>query len=102
MAVERKYITYNQVHKLCQASAERILAEFKPNLMIAYVFPFKAGCLFVDSPQYWRRRIRTCPNSSVSFSQLLHIIYADSLVKIVFEDPWIFQHPDSSYRAFVV
>ncbi|KAH0602213.1 uncharacterized protein H6S33_009912 [Morchella sextelata] len=35
MAVERKYITYNQVHKLCQASAERILEEFKPNLMIA-------------------------------------------------------------------
>ncbi|KAI9660976.1 MAG: hypoxanthine-guanine phosphoribosyltransferase [Bathelium mastoideum] len=33
--VEKVYITYNQVHKLCQESAERILNEFKPNLMIA-------------------------------------------------------------------
>ncbi|KAL9051941.1 MAG: hypothetical protein Q9162_005725 [Coniocarpon cinnabarinum] len=32
---EKLYITYNQVHKLCQASAERILNDFKPNLMIA-------------------------------------------------------------------
>lgn len=27
--------SYNQVHKLCQESADRILNEFKPNLMIA-------------------------------------------------------------------
>jgi hypothetical protein len=33
--VEKIYVTYNQVHKLCQASAPRILDEFKPNLMIA-------------------------------------------------------------------
>lgn len=33
--VERHYITYNQVHKLCQQAAEKILDEFKPNLMIA-------------------------------------------------------------------
>jgi len=33
--VERKYITYNQVHKLCQQAAPKILSEFKPNLMIA-------------------------------------------------------------------
>jgi len=33
--VERKYITYNQVHKLCQNAAPKILDEFKPNLMIA-------------------------------------------------------------------
>lgn len=33
--VEKIYVTYNQVHKLCQDSAERILDEFKPNLMIA-------------------------------------------------------------------
>ncbi|KAK5125798.1 Xanthine phosphoribosyltransferase 1 [Meristemomyces frigidus] len=33
--VEKVYVTYNQVHKLCQASAPRILADFKPNLMIA-------------------------------------------------------------------
>ncbi|KAL9096752.1 MAG: hypothetical protein Q9165_001240 [Trypethelium subeluteriae] len=33
--VEKVYITYNQVHKLCQESAERILNDFKPNLMIA-------------------------------------------------------------------
>ncbi|MCJ1305180.1 hypoxanthine-guanine phosphoribosyltransferase [Hypocenomyce scalaris] len=33
--VERVYVTYNQVHKLCQASAEQILNDFKPNLMIA-------------------------------------------------------------------
>lgn len=53
MAVERKYITYNQVHKLCQASAKRILEEFKPNLMVAYVSHFKAGYqdpLFADLP----------------------------------------------------
>ncbi|TGZ83654.1 PRTase-like protein [Ascodesmis nigricans] len=33
--VERLYITYNDVHKLCQQAAEHILAEFKPHLMIA-------------------------------------------------------------------
>ncbi|KAL8837613.1 MAG: hypothetical protein Q9170_002456 [Blastenia crenularia] len=33
--VEKVYVTYNEVHKLCQASAEQILNEFKPNLMIA-------------------------------------------------------------------
>ncbi|KAA6412479.1 MAG: xanthine phosphoribosyltransferase 1 [Lasallia pustulata] len=33
--VEKVYVTYNQVHKLCQASAERILKDFRPNLMIA-------------------------------------------------------------------
>ncbi|KAF2687301.1 xanthine phosphoribosyltransferas-like protein [Lentithecium fluviatile CBS 122367] len=33
--VEKIYVTYNQVHKLCQSSAERILAEFKPQLMVA-------------------------------------------------------------------
>ncbi|KAF8537868.1 phosphoribosyltransferase-like protein [Trichophaea hybrida] len=33
--VERKYITYNQVHKLCQRAAPQILSEIKPHLMIA-------------------------------------------------------------------
>ncbi|GAM88079.1 hypothetical protein ANO11243_061090 [Dothideomycetidae sp. 11243] len=33
--VQKTYVTYNQVHKLCQESADRILNEFKPNLMIA-------------------------------------------------------------------
>ncbi|KAI9683077.1 MAG: hypoxanthine-guanine phosphoribosyltransferase [Trizodia sp. TS-e1964] len=33
--VEKVYLTYNQVHKLCQNSAEAILANFKPNLIIA-------------------------------------------------------------------
>lgn len=33
--VEKVYVTYNQVHKLCQSSAERILNDFAPNLMIA-------------------------------------------------------------------
>ncbi|CAK3913504.1 Xanthine phosphoribosyltransferase 1 [Lecanosticta acicola] len=33
--VEKVYITYNQIHKLCQDAAGRILEEFKPNLMIA-------------------------------------------------------------------
>jgi hypoxanthine phosphoribosyltransferase len=33
--VEKIYVTYNQVHKLCQETAEKILDEFKPNLMIA-------------------------------------------------------------------
>ncbi|KAL8680699.1 MAG: hypothetical protein Q9224_002249 [Gallowayella concinna] len=33
--VEKVYVTYNEVHKLCQASADQILEEFKPNLMIA-------------------------------------------------------------------
>ncbi|KKA22048.1 Xanthine-guanine phosphoribosyl transferase Xpt1 [Rasamsonia emersonii CBS 393.64] len=32
---EKVYVTYNQVHKLCQASAQKILNEFRPNLMIA-------------------------------------------------------------------
>ncbi|KAI9786214.1 MAG: hypoxanthine-guanine phosphoribosyltransferase [Geoglossum umbratile] len=33
--VQKHYITYNQVHKLCQENADRILNDFKPNLMIA-------------------------------------------------------------------
>ncbi|KAF2828526.1 xanthine phosphoribosyltransferase 1 [Ophiobolus disseminans] len=33
--VEKLYVTYNQVHKLCQEAADQILNEFKPNLMIA-------------------------------------------------------------------
>ncbi|MCJ1444739.1 MAG: hypoxanthine-guanine phosphoribosyltransferase [Stictis urceolatum] len=33
--VEKFYVSYNQVHKLCQASAPKILNGFKPNLMIA-------------------------------------------------------------------
>jgi len=33
--VEKVYVTYNQVHKLCQEAADKILNEFKPNLMIA-------------------------------------------------------------------
>jgi len=33
--VQRLYITYNQVHKLCQDAAHKILHEFKPHLMIA-------------------------------------------------------------------
>ncbi|KAF1947780.1 hypoxanthine guanine phosphoribosyltransferase [Clathrospora elynae] len=33
--VEKVYVTYNQVHKLCQEAADQILNEFKPNLMIA-------------------------------------------------------------------
>ncbi|KAK0508580.1 hypothetical protein JMJ35_008856 [Cladonia borealis] len=33
--VQKIYVTYNQVHKLCQASADRILNDFQPNLMIA-------------------------------------------------------------------
>ncbi|KAK8192658.1 hypoxanthine-guanine phosphoribosyltransferase [Zalaria obscura] len=33
--VQKVYVTYNQVHKLCQEAAVTILNEFKPNLMIA-------------------------------------------------------------------
>jgi len=33
--VEKVYVTYNQIHKLCQESAPRILNDFQPNLMIA-------------------------------------------------------------------
>ncbi|KAL8924413.1 MAG: hypothetical protein Q9208_004021 [Pyrenodesmia sp. 3 TL-2023] len=33
--VQKVFVTYNEVHKLCQASADRILNDFKPNLMIA-------------------------------------------------------------------
>ncbi|KAI5799733.1 phosphoribosyltransferase-like protein [Pyronema domesticum] len=33
--VERQYITYNMVHKLCQEAAVKILDDFQPNLMIA-------------------------------------------------------------------
>lgn len=38
--VEKVYVTYNQVHKLCQTSADRILNDFKPNLMVCE-FPDK-------------------------------------------------------------
>ncbi|KAK1057473.1 hypoxanthine-guanine phosphoribosyltransferase [Friedmanniomyces endolithicus] len=33
--VPKVYVTYNQVHKLCQEAAPRILADFAPNLIIA-------------------------------------------------------------------
>jgi len=33
--VVKEYVTYNQVHKLCQEAAPRILKDFKPQLMIA-------------------------------------------------------------------
>ncbi|KAL6870338.1 phosphoribosyltransferase-like protein [Trichoderma novae-zelandiae] len=33
--VEKLYVTYNDVHKLCQQAATRILDEFKPQLIIA-------------------------------------------------------------------
>ncbi|MCJ1379815.1 hypoxanthine-guanine phosphoribosyltransferase [Xylographa soralifera] len=33
--VQKVYVTYNEIHKLCQASAERILNDFQPNLIIA-------------------------------------------------------------------
>ncbi|EXJ84645.1 hypothetical protein A1O3_05315 [Capronia epimyces CBS 606.96] len=33
--VEKVYVTYNQIHKLCQDAAPKILGDFKPNLMIA-------------------------------------------------------------------
>ncbi|KAF8867387.1 PRTase-like protein [Acephala macrosclerotiorum] len=33
--VVKEYLTYNQVHKLCQEAAPRILEDFKPQLMIA-------------------------------------------------------------------
>ncbi|OAL49394.1 hypoxanthine guanine phosphoribosyltransferase [Pyrenochaeta sp. DS3sAY3a] len=33
--VEKIYVTYNQVHKLCQDAADQILNDFEPNLMIA-------------------------------------------------------------------
>lgn len=33
--VEKIYVTYNQVHKLCQEAADKILDDFKPNLMVA-------------------------------------------------------------------
>ncbi|KAG9860566.1 hypothetical protein KCV02_g24756, partial [Aureobasidium melanogenum] len=33
--VQKVYVTYNDVHKLCQNSAERILNDCKPNLIIA-------------------------------------------------------------------
>ncbi|KAI0888513.1 PRTase-like protein [Annulohypoxylon maeteangense] len=33
--VEKIYVTYNDVHKLCQEAAPRILASFKPQLIIA-------------------------------------------------------------------
>ncbi|KAI9700808.1 MAG: hypoxanthine-guanine phosphoribosyltransferase [Candelina mexicana] len=33
--VNKVYVTYNQVHKLCQDSADQILNDFTPNLIIA-------------------------------------------------------------------
>lgn len=32
---EKLYVTYNDVHKLCQQSADKLLADFQPQLMIA-------------------------------------------------------------------
>lgn len=33
--VQKLYVTYNDVHKLCQESAPKILSDFQPQLMIA-------------------------------------------------------------------
>ncbi|KAF2645057.1 xanthine phosphoribosyltransferase 1 [Massarina eburnea CBS 473.64] len=33
--VEKIYVTYNQIHKLCQGAADRILNDFHPQLMVA-------------------------------------------------------------------
>ncbi|MCJ1281253.1 hypoxanthine-guanine phosphoribosyltransferase [Xylographa opegraphella] len=33
--VQKVYVTYNEIHKLCQDSAEKILNDFQPNLIIA-------------------------------------------------------------------
>ncbi|KAK6518470.1 hypoxanthine-guanine phosphoribosyltransferase [Arthrobotrys conoides] len=33
--VQKVYVTYNDVHKLCKESAQKILDEFKPELIIA-------------------------------------------------------------------
>jgi len=33
--IEKVYVTYNEVHKLCQVSAQRILEDFQPQLIIA-------------------------------------------------------------------
>ncbi|ETI21153.1 hypothetical protein G647_07497 [Cladophialophora carrionii CBS 160.54] len=33
--VQKVYVTYNEIHKLCQQSAPKILDDFQPNLMIA-------------------------------------------------------------------
>ncbi|KND86960.1 Xanthine phosphoribosyltransferase 1 [Tolypocladium ophioglossoides CBS 100239] len=33
--VDKVYVSYNDVHKLCQRSAARLLADFQPQLMIA-------------------------------------------------------------------
>ncbi|KAF3234154.1 hypoxanthine-guanine phosphoribosyltransferase [Orbilia oligospora] len=33
--VQKVYVTYNDVHKLCKESAQRILDDFKPELIIA-------------------------------------------------------------------
>ncbi|KIW99964.1 uncharacterized protein Z518_10892 [Rhinocladiella mackenziei CBS 650.93] len=33
--VEKVYVTYNEIHKLCQTSASKILNDYQPNLMIA-------------------------------------------------------------------
>ncbi|KAF7560828.1 hypothetical protein G7046_g3326 [Stylonectria norvegica] len=33
--IEKLYVTYNDVHKLCQASADKLLADHKPQLLIA-------------------------------------------------------------------
>ncbi|KAK7905523.1 hypoxanthine-guanine phosphoribosyltransferase [Exophiala xenobiotica] len=35
MSIDKVYITYNQIHKLCQNAAPKILEDFQPNLMIA-------------------------------------------------------------------
>jgi uncharacterized protein len=33
--VEKRYVTYNQVHNQCRRWSKKILEDFKPNLMIA-------------------------------------------------------------------
>jgi len=35
MAIEKVYLTYNEIHQLCQEAAPKILNEFNPQLMIA-------------------------------------------------------------------
>lgn len=79
-----------QVHKLCQKSAEKILNDFKPQLMIAI-----GGGGYV--PARILRYFKLAPTCLLAGSRC-KVTHAD-LLKVIPQAPWRTEHPYPSHRT---
>jgi hypothetical protein len=84
--VEANIVRCWQVHKLCQDSAERILNDFKPNLMIAIGGGGYVPARILRSVQHGRASVGRTSNDP----------------KIILEAPWITEHTNSSHRPLTL